>query len=84
MLKECPPPLPADSEAVRESGHGIKEYAIYYEMIRYLLAEAWSRLDGCQQFTHTQATLVDTLRACAMNGSIGPATTASAVALRVG
>jgi hypothetical protein len=61
VLKECPPPLPADSEAVRESGHGIKEYAIYYEMIRYLLAEAWSRLDGCQQFT--QATLVDTLRA---------------------
>ncbi|MFM7071164.1 MAG: hypothetical protein ACKO38_05135 [Planctomycetota bacterium] len=60
VLKECPPPLPADSEAVRESGHGIKEYAIYYEMIRYLLAEAWSRLDGRGQFT--QATLVDKLR----------------------
>ena len=51
VLKECPAPLPADSEAVRESGHGTKEYAIYYEMIRHLLAEGWSRIDERGQLT---------------------------------
>lgn len=61
VLKECPPPLPADSEAYREAGHGTKEYAIYYEMIRYLLAEAWALIDGRDRFT--PATLVEQLRA---------------------
>lgn len=59
-LKRCPAPLPADSEAVRESGHGSKEMTIYYGLIRHLLEEAWARLDNRSQFT--LASLADRIR----------------------
>jgi hypothetical protein len=53
VLNARPEPLPAESEAVRESGHGPHEYAIYYHLIRYLLAEAWSLIDDREHFTVT-------------------------------
>lgn len=39
FTKECPPPLPLNSNAYRFSGFGTHENVVYYDMVRYLLGE---------------------------------------------
>lgn len=43
FTKECPPPLPLDSNAYRFAGFGTHEIVLYYELIRYLLGECFAR-----------------------------------------
>lgn len=47
FTKVCPPPLDKDSFAYINAGFGTHEWVMYYEMIRYLLADsAKQRADG--------------------------------------
>jgi hypothetical protein len=41
FTKECPPPLPLDSNAYRFSGFGTDEIVIYYDLVRRLLDESF-------------------------------------------
>jgi hypothetical protein len=43
FTKECPPPLPLDSNAYRFAGFGTHEAVLYYELIRHLLGECFAR-----------------------------------------
>ncbi len=42
VTKECPPPLPKDSNASEFAGFGTHEIVIYYDLFRYLLEECFS------------------------------------------
>jgi hypothetical protein len=44
LLDECPPGLDSESAAYRFGGFGTHENVLYYELMRYLLQECWSRL----------------------------------------
>lgn len=41
---ECPQPLSRDSAAYRHAGFGTHEMVAYYELVRYLAWECWSRV----------------------------------------
>jgi hypothetical protein len=43
---ECPPGLEADSAAYRCAGFGTHGNVIYFDLLRYLLAECWQRVCG--------------------------------------
>ena len=43
LTKVCPPPLPKDSFAYINAVFGTHEWVLYYDMIRYLLADATER-----------------------------------------
>ncbi len=43
MTKVCPSPLPKNSSAYLNAGFGTHEWVLYYDLIRYLLADAAER-----------------------------------------
>jgi hypothetical protein len=45
FTREGPPPLSRDSSAYRFAGFGHHEWVVYYDLIRYLLAECWASID---------------------------------------
>lgn len=46
FAKVCPPPLPASSRAYRFSGFGTHEIVVYYDLIRYLLANSFEHANA--------------------------------------
>ena len=57
FVGECPPGLSPESAAYRFGGFGTHEYVLYYELVRYLLEDCWSRVshennveaEGCER-----------------------------------
>ncbi|PYS94603.1 MAG: hypothetical protein DMF64_00190 [Acidobacteria bacterium] len=47
----CPPPLPLGSNAYARAGFGTHEIVVYYELVRYLLAECFTRLRAEKEFS---------------------------------
>lgn len=47
----CPPPLPRSSNAYARAGFGPQEIVVYYELVRYLLAECVARPRAEKEFS---------------------------------
>jgi hypothetical protein len=80
FTEECPPPLSASSHAYRFAGFGTHEIVLYYDLIRLLLDECYSRAheekhasldDEIERLEHLKSAWLET--PCADNHGKAPA-----------